>query len=815
MKKKLLLMTFACFAFMVQGIYAQDIIVKRSSGEEILAKVLEVSSGQVKYKKFDNLGGPNWSMSSADVFMIKYENGSKTRFEKDPSTGKITIRYSAAETQATPTTSTTSTTPTTSTTSTTSASPTSSASPTTQPVQVKQADNGVFEMLGFDGRSVNFRAMLETPFSAVSLRSGDRSLKASSISNTKGNIVFAGGATARPGSSLLLDNATGMKLQKDAEVKCDFENIPEGFTPKSIVFLTDEKSAPMSYDLASGIWIKPKLSGGSTSTASPSDEPYSAKSGEYDIVELIENNIIEVEISGGDITYVNLRIRRLVPYPVNVLVPVGSFFVSENKSAQNMVATGEKKVRLATGNWQNVSMPAACANRPKDVPGSSDKFGVQRSPSQEELARLMPALNKSGAGATVKQAAVWIITDNADYDDLGILVNSPGNVRAIGPEAAARAMKICADAGIGVTAKNIWKDRETIASKLPAGELKNWLKNFDAPKPAETSSSDTQTPDETQTAQTQKNVIKTVKLDLNGTSCNVEVGEPVNDEEGRPSVTVYSTAISGAFMTRYMSEQTPVVACAVLDDGKIIDPILVGGTGYTVKGTKPLVKQSSTGSGSGGGGWQPVSKSTINSLTYSFQVSQAIRKIIIGTYADYAKSNYNAFVSVELKENPSGGGSGNSGFIADENDARVKSSAWEDKNFTVETDAYRFTVRPPFPHQITGVNDNHVQTAIGFMLIKEAVGDNRVINMADAKAGMAWLYKAAKQDNIDGIMMLAGLYAANENLRNIDESERWYRRAVQLGNSEAQKFLDNVLSGKYDGITFTLTNGYSMNMKKL
>ncbi|MDR1339038.1 MAG: hypothetical protein LBK58_03160 [Prevotellaceae bacterium] len=482
MKRKLSLI-FACLAFLAQGIYAQDIIMKNTGGE-ISAKIVEVSSAQVKYKKFENPGGPDYSISSTEVFMIKYEDGSKTLFEKASSTGKIQLKYTAP-----PTLDPVNPDP----------KPPVNAAGAESPVQIKQANNGVFEMLGFDGKSVSFRAMVETPFSAVSLNSGERTFKASSISNTKGNIVFAGGATARQGSSLLLGNAAGMRLQKDTEARCDFENVPEGFVPKSIVFLTDEKSAPMNYDVASGIWIKPKQIG---TPQPPSAEPYSAQSGEYDIVELIENNIVEAEISGGDITYVNLRIRRLVPYPVNVRVPVGSFFVSENPSAQNMVATGEKKLRLTTGNWQNIQMPAACANRPKDIPGSSDKFGVQRSPNQEELAQLMPVLNKSGAGTNVKQAAVWIITDNADYDDLGILVSSPGNTRAIGPETTARAMKICADAGIDITAKNIWRDRESIASKLPAGELKNWLKSFDAPKPAETSGSGTQTSAGTQTTVT-------------------------------------------------------------------------------------------------------------------------------------------------------------------------------------------------------------------------------------------------------------------------------------------------------------------------
>jgi hypothetical protein len=196
-----------------------------------------------------------------------------------------------------------------------------------------------------------------------------------------------------------------------------------------------------------------------------------------DIVELLENGIIEAEIIGGNITYMNLKIRRLVSDPVTVRIPVGSFFVSENSSVQNMVATGGKNVRLTAGGWQSISIPAACANRPKKIPGSGNRFSVQRSPNQQELAKLMPVLNRSGAGMAVKQAAVWIITDNADYNDLGILVR--GYSRVIGSEDAARAMKICADAGINIKGKSIWRDRKGIISGLRAGELKKWLENFE------------------------------------------------------------------------------------------------------------------------------------------------------------------------------------------------------------------------------------------------------------------------------------------------------------------------------------------------
>jgi hypothetical protein len=123
--------------------------------------------------------------------------------------------------------------------------------------QTKLTNNGTFELLGFDGKSVSFRTAVETPFYMVSLISGAGTYRATTVTNTRGNIHIGEGATATPGSSLLFGRSSNIRLPQGTEVKCSFENLPEGFTPKSIVFLTGEKSTPMTYDVASGSWIKP------------------------------------------------------------------------------------------------------------------------------------------------------------------------------------------------------------------------------------------------------------------------------------------------------------------------------------------------------------------------------------------------------------------------------------------------------------------------------------------------------------------------------------------------------------------------------
>jgi hypothetical protein len=467
MKRKLILM-FACLAFFVQTVHAQDLIV-RKTGSDIKTKVVEIGTDYVKYKKNDNLTGPDYVIAVSDIVVIQYEDGSRDMFEKNPQSGKIQVRHIAAE-AASPVQQTPVSVP-----KPDAAGNSGGAVPSqagnAPSAQIRQASNGVLEILGFDGVSVSFRAVVETPIYMASMNSGERTFKALNIRNTRGNILI-GGATATPGSSLLLSGSSSILLPKDTEATCGFDNVPAGFVAKTFVFMTGEKTAPMSYDVGAGAWIKLKQ-------INTPPEPVAAAPGsvEQDIVELLENNIVEVEITGNDITQVNVRVRRLTPDAVNVRIPVGSFFVAENPASQNMVATAEKTTRLTTNSWTTVSVPVACANRPKDIPGSSDRFSIQRSSGQEELARLMPLLEKTAAHTLVKQAAVWIVTDNADFDDLGILTDA-NNARSIWYETATRAMKACYEAGIDITKKRIWNDSETILSKLSAGELKKWLQGL-------------------------------------------------------------------------------------------------------------------------------------------------------------------------------------------------------------------------------------------------------------------------------------------------------------------------------------------------
>ena len=76
--KKVFLL-FAAFFFCAVNMFAQDVVTLKN-GEDIEAFVQEIGEVDVKYKKFDNPNGPNYTLKKAEIFMIRYANGSKDVF---------------------------------------------------------------------------------------------------------------------------------------------------------------------------------------------------------------------------------------------------------------------------------------------------------------------------------------------------------------------------------------------------------------------------------------------------------------------------------------------------------------------------------------------------------------------------------------------------------------------------------------------------------------------------------------------------------------------------------------------------------------
>ena len=55
-------------------------IITRKDGTDIQAKILKVTSSEIKYQKYSNPDGPVFVMSKSDIRSVRYENGAREVF---------------------------------------------------------------------------------------------------------------------------------------------------------------------------------------------------------------------------------------------------------------------------------------------------------------------------------------------------------------------------------------------------------------------------------------------------------------------------------------------------------------------------------------------------------------------------------------------------------------------------------------------------------------------------------------------------------------------------------------------------------------
>jgi len=70
-----ILLSLITAIFISNNIFGQDTIFLKSSSSFIEAKIIEVNSSNLKYKKHSNLDGPIYTISKNDIRKVHYQNG--------------------------------------------------------------------------------------------------------------------------------------------------------------------------------------------------------------------------------------------------------------------------------------------------------------------------------------------------------------------------------------------------------------------------------------------------------------------------------------------------------------------------------------------------------------------------------------------------------------------------------------------------------------------------------------------------------------------------------------------------------------------
>jgi hypothetical protein len=209
-------------------------------------------------------------------------------------------------------------------------------------------------------------------------------------------------------------------------------------------------------------------------TATPTPGPAAAH-----IVDLVGQGKITFKITSGAINELGLDIRNNTGQPLQVDIPAGTYFVNKDSTSQNMVVRHPAKASLDANGHVEIQLEAACANLHLTEPTRDDTFTIQRTPASPGLTRIIDQINSVQVDYPVEQAAVWIVTDDATFDELGLLVEGSRFGTSIIQETdAVRAMQLVDAAGLSIRSRAIWGDRSQLIGNVTQPDLATWLNNL-------------------------------------------------------------------------------------------------------------------------------------------------------------------------------------------------------------------------------------------------------------------------------------------------------------------------------------------------
>ena len=181
------------------------------------------------------------------------------------------------------------------------------------------------------------------------------------------------------------------------------------------------------------------------------------------IVETADIKGIQISIEGQNGHY---------PHEYHITIPAGTHFISDNDSTQDVVST--ELMNLDSDTYMRFyEVPTVCASLHKKAPHKGNNFAIKNDYDNDEIKMVFRYINKKDIAFqySVIQSVVWIITDNATYDELtGLRIGFDLFTPVIVDIDIAHALSLLKKAGVDISNRNIWKQRMKIYRALSTEE---------------------------------------------------------------------------------------------------------------------------------------------------------------------------------------------------------------------------------------------------------------------------------------------------------------------------------------------------------
>ncbi len=221
-----------------------------------------------------------------------------------------------------------------------------------------------FASVAYANGVVSFSAVEETYVYAVSVVLDDgRELAAKNIANSSGDMFFGNGAIMRPGSSMLLPKAIG--LRADTSVKCEVAGVGGETVAQVVIALSDDGKEKAVFDfqseeaVADAPFGEVGFSGGAIAFTANEDiliygvTVKTADGREY-VASAIANTVGNLYTSGGSSFWAgsSLKLPREIGLRAGTSVQCKVSGVSESNIAKVVIALNERGTQAAVYDYQ-------------------------------------------------------------------------------------------------------------------------------------------------------------------------------------------------------------------------------------------------------------------------------------------------------------------------------------------------------------------------------------------------------------------------------------------------------------------------------
>ncbi len=200
-------------------------------------------------------------------------------------------------------------------------------------------------------------------------------------------------------------------------------------TPRELTYSVEGNSVTVESRGEDGVKITPVRDGEAIVSVRDADGPVGICTVRvllhHDLADLIASGDVSVTLSCSGIQSGKVQIRNNTDRKIAFYAPPGTYMMAGGSGYQNMMIMTEIRGTLSANASEKIDVDTCCMNIHRDIPTEDKSFSLSKS-EDEVLCALAAYCQQNSVSYKVRQAATWILTDDASYEACGTLVNAGG-----------------------------------------------------------------------------------------------------------------------------------------------------------------------------------------------------------------------------------------------------------------------------------------------------------------------------------------------------------------------------------------------------